>query len=196
MPALFKFLNSGSPEQMFDSPNSQLGSEGSLFTHTKVICLVKLDVEAVKHEVNQIGNNSLGALTFKKFYQMIVTCGREFYQNLSYNADSGLFDVKNRYVVKITDDFFAKLTKTYRIDMLGGHEFLNNLQPFLMNSINAAGGGFVGAHPIDATHEDISEYKGKHGTFHEIIADGKSGIAFQTAQIQGNNRNLFHICFL
>ena len=69
-----------------------------------MIRLVQLVIEAVEHEVDQVGNDSLGALALQKLHKVIVSCGGEFYEDFPDNADAGLPDVKKRNAVKVAYD--------------------------------------------------------------------------------------------
>ena len=93
---------------MFNRPDAQGGNAGGFFAGAQVFRLVQLIVETVQHEIQKIRNHCLRALALQKFYQMIVAGGREFYQDLTDDADPGLFDVQDGNGVKIPDDIPAE----------------------------------------------------------------------------------------
>ena len=53
----------------------------------------------------------------------------------------------------------------------------------------------IGAHPVETAHEDIAEYQGEHTALQQRISDLKARIRLQTADVQGDYRNLLHTGF-
>ena len=147
---------------MLDGPDTQSGEPGGLFAHAQFVCLVNLIIEAIEHEVDQVGHHSLRALALQKLHQMIVSGGGELHQDLANNADSWLFDILYGYAVKIPDDLPAEPVKPEKLYMLCGDIVLHGFQPFFVQRVNAAGNRLIGAHAIDAAHKDIAEFR-RHG---------------------------------
>ena len=73
-----------------------------------------------------------------------------------------------------------------------GNEILCYFQPFLMNGIDTAGFGFIRPHPVDAPHENITEFRGHCNPDQKAGIQMEAGVALNSRQIQGNDGNLFH----
>ena len=89
---------------------------------------------------------------------MVVGGRRKFYKDFADDADARFFHIRNGYCIKFFYDFAAHFTEGKITHVLSGNEFAAFCYPFLMNCIDGTGFFFVGAHPVDTAHEDISEY--------------------------------------
>ena len=67
-----------------------------------------LVVEAVLHEVDQVGNDRFGSLCFQQVYQMVVGSRQEFYKDLADHAHARLLDIEDLDIVKVIDDLTAE----------------------------------------------------------------------------------------
>ena len=55
---------------------------------------------------------------------------------------------------------------------------------------------FIWAHAVNTFHKNITKHSGIHNSLHQRKSKLKSRVARQTAKVKGDNRNLFHSCFL
>ena len=95
---------------------------------------------------------------------MIVAGRREFHQNLTDHADTGLLDIQYRNRIEITDDLHTHLAELRNADMLRGDKFLYLRKPFFVQGIHGTRSCFIRTHPVDTTHEDVTKFCTHSGT--------------------------------
>ena len=125
---------------------------------------------------------------------MIVGSRQEFYQNFSYNADARFFLICNRQVIEVMDNITAQLFELSHSRMLGRDKIFADFFPFFMHGICGTFDFFIRTHTVETTHENIAEDRTVQTTHHKTVADFKSRIFLKTAQIDGDDRDLFHVC--
>ena len=65
-----------------------------------------------------------------------------------------------------------------------------------MFSVHNAFLKLIWTHAVNTFHHNVTEYGGVYNGFHQWKSKFKSRVALQTAKVKGDNRNLFHSCFL
>ncbi len=104
MLAFLKFLHCCASKEMFNRPNAQRGQAGRFFAGTQMLCFIDLVVEAIKHEINQVGNYSLCSFCLQKLNQVVIAGRGEFHQNLAYDTYTWFLDILERYLIKVSDN--------------------------------------------------------------------------------------------
>ena len=127
---------------------------------------------------------------------MIVGSREEFYKNLSYDADSWFLFICNRKGIKFPDHLSADPVKLIQAYMLSGYEGDTAFFPFPVKRVGRSLDCFVRTHAVNTFHKDISEYCTECKAGSQFCSNFKSWIFFQAAQINGDYRNVSHICFL
>ena len=79
--------------------------------------------------------------------------------------------------------------------MSAGQKTFTFLCPPAVQGVGGAGFFFIRAHAVQAAHKDISQYGGIGGPDKQPSADPKPGVAFDTGQVHGNDRDLLHTGF-
>ena len=126
----------------------------------------------------------------------IMTAELSLIHIFAYNAYSWLFLIGYRQPVKIPDHGPADLL-IFRVRQLGAaDEVCADLFPFLVQAVGRTFHFLVGAHPVDTFHQYISKYSRIDHTHGQLRRDLEAWVALQTAQVQRDDRNVGHICFL
>ena len=110
---------------------------------------------------------------------MIIGGRHKFDENLADDADTGVFHIGNRNIVEIVNDLAAHVLKLTVGNVLCRDQFFTARLPFAVQRIDGTGRGLVGAHPVDAAHEQIAERDGIDCTHQHFCIDLKSRIALQ-----------------
>ena len=90
MPTLFESPGGGTTQES-KGANAKRRQSGVSLAHTEIFCFVNLIIEAVEHEVQQIGDDSFCPFRLQQLYQMVVCSRHKFDKNFSYNAYFRLF---------------------------------------------------------------------------------------------------------
>ena len=91
-------------------------------------------------KIDKLGTDNLCTLFFQLLDQMIICHGSIFYQNLTYDADSGLLDaLVERQFIKlfydISDILFVLGPEQSISEILSGQRLAYYIQPLLVKSI-------------------------------------------------------------
>ena len=126
---------------------------------------------------------------------MIVCSRQEFYQDLSYDSDPRPAFSGNRNHIKFVNQITAHFFELAVADASSLEERNHPLFPYFVLPVDNSLFLFIRAHTVNALHKKISEHRTIAYFFHQRKRQLKARIAFQTAQIQRDDRNLLHIGF-
>ncbi len=194
VPALFIFAVDGAKSHILNGVNGDIHAKSGRFGGSQIFCLVNLIVKTIQHKAHEVRNHSLGALCLQNIHQMVVGCVGVFHEDLAYDADAGLFEVlMNRKRIKIADDLTGELLHLAEREALGIHQEIRAFPgPFLIHRHDRALFRLIGAHAVDALHQNIAEDYGEGEAGDQRERDLKAGVPFQTGEVGGNHRDLFH----
>ena len=127
---------------------------------------------------------------------MIVGCRQKLHQDFAYDTHPRLFLICDGDSVKFPDQLTADLPEFPVGRMAPGHKLFADILPLGMELVGGTFHLLIGTHPVDTAHEQITEHSGIETADHQLRSDLKAWILFKTAQVDADDRNLLHACFL
>ena len=123
---------------------------------------------------------------------MVVCSRKEFDKDLSYDTNTRFLLITDRNQVKLMHHFVAHFFELAVADTAALQEGNDSLLPDLMFTIDDSRLQLIWTHTINTFHQNISEYRTITYSFDKRKCQFESRVAFQSTQIDGNNRNLLH----
>ena len=123
---------------------------------------------------------------------MIVCQRREFHQDLSYNAHTGLSDVSEGQCVEVPDDSPDIPAEFHHGRAALGQRGHAALLPFLVQRVGAAGLRLVGAGGVEHPHENVAVDYALHGLGQKGQGDGKARVGLHAVGVDRDHGDLGH----
>ena len=127
---------------------------------------------------------------------MVICRRQELDKDLSDNTDAWFLLITDRDQVKLMYHLMAHLLELAVADTASCQEGNNSLLPDFMFTIDNSVFQFIRTHTVNAFHQDVSKDRTIADAFDQWKGQLEARIAFQSAQVDGNNRNLLHAGFL
>ena len=155
----------------------------------QVFGLVALIVQRVIGKVHKVRHHGLRAFLLQHLHQVVVCQGHVLDQDLSHDADAGLFHVLvNGQGVKVAHQIPAHGSKGALLP--AHHHATDDLFPFLMQGVGAAFFDFIGPNPQQTLHDQIAQHKHLARVQQHGQGDLEARIAFHAVEIQADDGNL------
>ena len=147
-------------------------------------------VNAVVEEVQQVGHDGLGSLGLQQLDQMVVRERHILHQNFAHNADT-------RLAQRLVDGQRVKVRHNAAADVgivplrFGVHERIDaDLLPLLMDRLGAALFQLIGAHMIEAAHEEVAVDQRVDRVHDEALGEREALVLLHAVEIDGDDRNV------
>ena len=164
------------------------------FAGIVVFRLEVLIVKTVEEEIHHFGLNRFRAFPLEKLNQVVVGGGQELDQDLSHDADSWFFLIRDGKDIKLMHDLPAQCIEAPGGSAAGRQEIdAFFFQPF-MQPVGASLFLLVGADPVETFHEQIAElYCVKHAKEQGQV-HLESRIGLQPLYGSGDDRHMVKTC--
>ena len=147
-------------------------------------------VDAVVKEVQQVGHDGLGSLGLQQLDQMVVRERHILHQNFAHNADT-------RLTQRLVDGQRVKVRHDAAADVgiaplrFGVHERIDaDLLPLLMDRLGAALFQLIGAHMIEAAHEEVAVDQRVDRVHDEALGEREALVLLHAVEVDGDDRNV------
>ena len=126
---------------------------------------------------------------------MVVGGGRELHQDFSHDTYPRLLLVRDGQLVEVVDDAPADLVVFAEADA-AAQEFLAVAVPFSVFFVCRSLYRFVGAHAVQAFHEDVSEHDRINQLDQQFGRDLEAGLWIKAVEIEGDHGHVTKPGFL